>query len=283
VDRVSRRIRLLLAACAVAIAAPGAALGPVSDAPAPEHGKLATGDATPVGAGMLELELGYAPSFGHEATAAGSSAWGDEHALAVAATYGLSDHLDARLAIGFARVIAAAGDGQDGFRSAIGLADSALGLRWRFLSSALRALEVALVGDLVLPTGRRASGGEPGLSQAHWSGGTALVATKDWGRATANLELRGDLPIAGDAGARRGGWRANAAAGHQLRRWLQPVIEVGYEGGLEAVVSHRAAITWGAVMPLESGYRIVLGVSHDVWARHVGRTTSALLAVKMPL
>lgn len=244
----------------------------------PEHGKLATSDATPVAPGAVELEVGYLHSSLLERAEAG--AWATHHGLAASATYGFAEDLDLRLAAGLAHATASPRPAHGGD---LGLEDLAAGLRWRVLADAAHALDVALLATAIAPIGGHASDSHPAFSQEHWSGGGALVATKDWGSITTNAELGVDAPFAGDAGGRRLDGFANAGGGVQLSPWLQPELELHYRASLGSALAHAVAVTCGAIVPLPGEVRLSLGVTTDVWSSAGGRPIEAIAALKVPL
>jgi hypothetical protein len=257
-------------------------------APAPEHGKAATADASPVDRGALEAELGYTPVWNNRGGRAGFdvSDAGRVHALTGTLTYGAAPDVDVKLAGGFGSAYDAAHEHADGSapRHGGGLTDVAVGARWRFLNLAERALELAVTADAVIPAGARHTATQVGLTQDFWSARGALVATKDFGALTANAEVALGAPVSGDAGGLRSLAQVNAAVGYQLREWLQPELELNYQHqaslGPDAQV---LAVTAGVVAPFGAGHRVVAAVQQGVWGRNTVQTTAAVLSFKTAL
>ena len=261
------------------------------DLPAPEHGKLATSDATPVDPGALEVELSYEPSW--NLRGAGSfarSAAGHARVLGLGVTYGLRHGVDVSASGGWASAYDAAwdhdpSDGISGPAHGAGLTDLAAGVRWRFLQreGEGRLFELAVLGGVVAPIGARASLDRVGLSQEHWSADAALVASGDRGAFTANAELGASAPFGARRGAARGALFANVAAGWQLLPWLQPELELHYDRAWSAGATPDAellGVTGGVVAPFGEGYRLAAGVQCAVWGRHAARTAAATVAFK---
>lgn len=267
-----------------------AALPRVEGSAGPEHGKLNTSDASPVGARTLEVEASYGPSWNLRGRGGfDRSRRGYTHGLGLAATYGIVDDLDLSMEAGFATLYDSAYD-HDGDESrppepahGLGLTDTTVGGRWRFLDLKNAGLEVAYLSDLVLPTGARASASRPGLTQLFWSFENALVVSKDWGRLTANAELGFSLPFGPDRGDERGTLFANLAGGWQALPWLQPTLELNYERSYEASAAPDAqllCVTGGIIAPFGDGYRLSLGAQYAAWGRHTGQFVNGILAFK---
>lgn len=274
-------------AAALALSLPLSALAADADvdAVAPEHGKAATADASPVDRGAVEAELGYAPSFNDRGGAAGfdRAAPGYTHGLAGTLTAGVLPDVDVKLSAGFARVYDAAHQHEDGSapRHGGGLTDAVVGARWRFLDVPAHALEVAVTSEVVFPVGAAHGPTRVGLTQGFWTARSAIVATKDVGAFTANAELAMTVPVSGDAGGYRSTTQVNLAAGYQLHPRLQPEVELNYSRVTSAGPdAHVLAVTAGLVAPLRSGRRVVAGVQHGVLGRNAPQTTSAVVAFK---
>jgi hypothetical protein len=271
------RLTLLAAALAAALAAP-AARGH-GEPPAPDHGKVATEDATPVGAGVVEVEAAYSPNVTNRGWGSFErSAHAHAHGFSLSAAYGVSEDLDLKVGLGAGYVV----DLSDpaGATRGSGLTDVVLGARWRFLADAARALDLAVTTAVVAPTGEDASDDSIGMSQGHWSVRNALVASKDWGRATANAAVALTLPVGGGAGELEAAGSASLAFGYALAPWLQPMLEVGYDAVRDGGTQERVAVTAGLSVSAASGHRLLLGVQQAVWGRGVAQTTTALVAVK---
>jgi hypothetical protein len=268
----------LLSAVLLANAAAHAA-EPASAAPGPDHGKMATEEATPIGDGAIEVEAAYSPSLTTEGS--GSfvpSAHAHSHGYSLAVFYGVTEHLDVKLGGGFGYVV----DLSDaaGPTRGSGSSDVVVGTRWRFVASAERALDLTLATTVVAPTGDDGSDDSLGLSQGYWSVRNALVASKDWGRATANAELALTLPFGGGVGDLRAGGSANLAFGYAFLSWLQPIAEVNYDVLRDGATAQRIALTAGVNMTSASGNRLLFGVQQAVWGRNVGQSTTGLVALK---
>lgn len=269
------------AAAALVLLAPSARGAPDEAArPAgPDHGKVATEEATPIGDGAIEVEAAYCPTL----TSRGSggfeqSARGHSHAFSIAVLYGVTEHLDVKVAGGFGYAV----DRSDlaGPTRGSGASDLAIGARWRLLADVTRALDVTVATSLVVPTGARATPDDLGLTQGYWSLRSALVASKDWGRTTANAELALTLPVTGGAGDLDGAVSANLALGHAFVSWFQPIAEVNHDVVRDATLQQRLAITAGVNMTRRNGTRLLLGVQRAVWGRDVTQDTTALVAAK---
>jgi hypothetical protein len=275
IDEMKLRSALL----ALLLATPAATLA----ADAPEHGKAATADASPVDAGGVEAELGYAPVWNVRSAARGFEAAerGSTHGFAATVTAGVLPDVDVKLSGGFASTHDAASAGPT---RGSGLTDATVGARWRFLNLEGPALELAATADLVMPVGSRGTGSALGLTQDFWSARGALVASKDFGALTANGELALATPVSGDAAGLRSVAQANAAVGYQLTDWLQPELELNYTH--QAAVGADAqvlAVTAGVVAPFGAGHRIVAAVQQGVWGSNTTQTTSAVLSFKTAL
>jgi len=255
-------------------------------APAPEHGKAATADASPVDPGVLEVELGYAPVWNEHGGVAGfhlaENAFA--HGFGGTLTYGVVAGLDVNLSTGFGTVYdrtarladpAAPVDGA-------GATDIGVGARFRFLQLPEHALELAVTADATIPTGTSAGPHRLGLSQEFWSARGALVATKDWGAFTANGEVAWATPFSGDAGGLRSVAQVNAAVGWQVTSWLQPELELNYQAAI-GPGSQVLTATAGVVAPFGAGNRVVAAVQHAVWGQNATQTSGAILAFKTAL
>lgn len=254
--------------------------GSTTPAPAgPDHGKMATEEATPVGDGAIEVEVAYGPSLTHSGGGDfDPSAHGHTHAYTLGLFYGLTEHLDVKIAGGFGYAM----DRSDaaGPTRASGMTDLVLGSRWRFLALSERALDLTLATTVVAPTGLEETSTSLGLTQGYWSLRNALVASKDWGRATSNVELALTLPMGAGAGSFEALGCANLALGYAVVSWFQPLVEVNYDHGWDETTQQRLALTAGVNMTAQSGARLLFGVQQAVWGRNVAQTTTGLVAVK---
>jgi len=240
---------------------------------APEHGKAATADASPVDRGVVEVEFSYTPAWndrGFDSADAGYA-----HGFAGTLTYGAATDVDVKLSTGFASVYAPVpqGTATPAPSRGAGPSDLAFGTRWRFLNLAAQALELALTLDVVLPTGSQTTADELGLSQGFWSARTALVATKDLGPITANGEIAWMVPVSGDADGLRSVAQVNGAIGWQLTPWLQPELELNYQATL-GPDAHVLGFTAGMIAPI-GGHRLVAAIQRSLWALNTPETTSA--------
>ncbi len=254
--------------------------GPLFPVPGPDHGKMATEEATPVGDGAVEVEAAYNPTFSNRGTGGfDRSAPSRTHAFSLAVFYGATEHLDVKVGGGFANTM----DRTDpaGPMRGDGATDLVLGTRWRFLADAERALDLTLATTVVAPTGQEDAEDALGLTQGYWSLRNAFVASKDWGRKTMNAELALTLPVGGGAGTLDGVASANLAFGYAVLPWLQPIAEVNYEAARDVTTQQRLALTAGVNMTSASGTRLLVGVQQAVWGRYVGQTTTALAAFKV--
>lgn len=261
-----------LAALAALIPVATPALAP------PDHGKMATEEATPVGGGNIEIEAAYNPSFANHGTGGFErSSHAHVHGLSLGFFYGLTEHLDVKVAAGVAELE----DLSDprGPTNGFGMTDLVLGSRWRFLADADRALDVTLATTVVVPTGGEAGADELAVTQGYWSLRNALVASKDWGRATANAELAVTVPVSGGADGLVGALGANVAFGYAAG-WFQPIAELNYDLALDADSHQRLAVTAGVNMTSDSGNRLLVGVQQALWGRNVGQSTTFLVAAK---
>ncbi|ABS28280.1 hypothetical protein [Anaeromyxobacter sp. Fw109-5] len=281
---MSNRLRAL-AFAAVVLLSPAARASELDDGPivppaGPDHGKMATEEATPVGAGAVEVETAYSPKFANRGSGGfDRSADGHTHASSLAFFYGVNEHLDVKVGSGFANTV----DRSDptGPARGAGATDLVLGTRWRFLADVERALDLTLATTVVAPTGLEEAEDALGLTQGYWSLRNALVASKDWGRKTANAELAVTVPMGGGAGDLVGGASANVAFGYAVVPWFQPIAEVNYEAARDVTTQQRLALTAGLNMTARSGTRLLVGVQQAVWGRDVGQDTTALAAFKV--
>jgi hypothetical protein len=277
-DRMSS-LRPAVLSALLLLASKGRADADAPEAAPPDHGKMATEDATPAGAGAVEVEAAWSPTRTNRGSGSFErSASGHSHSFSLAVLYGVSDDLDVKVSGGFGYTV----DRTDlaGPTRGSGGSDLAFGTKWRVLASAGRALDLAVVTTFVAPTGVEEGDDRLGLTQGYWSMRNALVASKDWGRTTANAELAVELPVSGGAGELDGGVSANLAFGRALVSWFQPVLELNYDLVRDADDQQRLAVTAGANMSARNGARLIFGVQQAVWGRKVAQDTTALVAMK---
>jgi hypothetical protein len=250
------------------------------DPPAPDHGKMATEEATPIGDRAIEVEAAYSPTRTHRGSGSFErSASGHSHSYSLAVFYGVTEDLDVKVVSGFGYVV----DRSDpsGPTRGSGGSDLAFGTRLRLLADPDRALDVTMATTFVAPTGAEEASDSLGLTQGYWSMRNALVASKDWGRTTANAELALTVPVSRGAGDLVGGVSANVALGHAFVSWFQPIAEVNYDVVRDQHDHQRLAVTAGVNMTSRSGKRLLFGVQQAVWGRDVAQDTTALVAAKV--
>jgi len=244
----------------------------------PEHGKVNTGDATPVGAGVLEVEFGYAPSWARR------RGWGSfdesapayEHGFGLSLTWGPIEALDLGIETGYALIHDESDpEATDGH----GHGDGAVGARWRFLSAP--SIDLAVTTGATLPTGADGSPRRLAVSQGYFSWDSALVASWDAGRATGNVEVGFSLPLGSDREGARGVMVGNLAFGYHVLEWLQPEVELNYEHELAVgAEADLLASTLGVVVPWGAGNRVTAGVQQALWGQNTAAFTAASLAYK---
>lgn len=273
--RTIRNIAWCAALAALMLSTPAAAR---AQSAGPDHGKMATEEATPVGAGAVEIEAAYAPSLTTDGGGAfDHAAHAHVHGFSLGVFYGVTEHLDVKVAAGLAETE----DRSDplGATRGTGVTDLVLGSRWRFVADADRALDVTLATAVVVPTGRDGTASRLPVTQGYWSLRNGLVASKDWGRATGNAELAVTVPVGSGAGSLLGSVSANVAAGYAFG-WFQPIAEVNYEVVRADLTQQRLALTAGINMTSASGQRLLVGVQQAVWGRNAVQTTTGLVAAK---
>jgi len=246
-----------------------------------EHGKAFTGDATPVEPGHVEIELAYAPAWWATAGAVDRQA-GEQHPVVAALGIGLLRDLDLRLAVAWAMVHATPGLPGAPVHGA-GLADAALAVRWRFLSLADPAIDLAVAAAVTVPTGTSTTPERLGTSRESWSLGGALLASADWGRFTLGAELGFSAPLAPRESNDVGLLVCNVAVGYQLLPWLQPEIELNYQHEVELGEERDERVLWATaalLVPLD-GVRLLVGGRLPVWSRDAAAGPMATASVKV--
>lgn len=268
----------IAALTALALAAPPAvAHEPAEDTN--DHGKLTTSDATPVGAGVLELTLAWQPSWvraGHDTS--GPTGAASIQPLSLRVVRGLSDDLD--VGVGLAWMSASQDAPGDLTLRGEGLSDLLLAARWRFHRE--RRLDLAVIGGVVVPAGLRETSAHLGFTQGFWSGQLALVGSLDEGPLTANLEAGVSAPIGRASTPDLVAVYANAAAGVELGGWCQPALELSWARAFERAgrAVETVSATAGLVVTLPDGYGVAAGLQRLLWGRNAAAAVSALLAVK---
>ena len=252
---------------------------PPPEPPAPEHGKAFSCDATPVDPGGVELEIAYAPWWW--AMPGSVDRAGSAQSFVVAAGVGLVRDVDARIAVGWSLLREREADRPE-MRGA-GVGDTMLAMRWRFLRLASPAVDLAVVGNVVIPTGTRETPTSLGTGQGAWSLGGALVASADRGPWTANVELGWSSRLGAAAGDDLGLIAANVALGVQVAPWLQPEVELNYQHELEGGVEPDERVLWataGVVLPVAPA-RLVAGVRLPVWQANAAAGPTLTAALKL--
>ncbi len=265
---------LLLSLVAVAPAARSAEEVPLSietrldavETPGNEHGKAFTGDATPVEPGRVEVELAYAPSWWAVPGALDGMS-GQAHPVAASFTVGVVRNLDARLVVGWELVHAApAAPGAPSHGA--GPVDTTVSARWRFLSLPDPAVDLAVSLGVTMPTGLHATGESLATGRGAWSVGGSILASADWGRLTAGVELGFAATVGTMAGDDVGLLVCNAAVGWQLLPWLQPELELNWQHEIELGPQPDERVLWATaalVLPLDP-VRLVVGGRLPVWS-----------------
>ncbi len=261
--------------------APAAGSPGVARESAPEHGKAFTGDATPVEPGRVEVEVDYAPTWW---ATAGSidPLTGEQHLMVAAVTLGIVRDLDARVMVGW--VLAHAMPNMPGGPAyGQGLADTIVATRWRFLSLPDPAIDLAVSAALVIPTGVTAATEQLATGKGSWRVGGAFLASADWGRFTAGLELGLTAPVGPRVSNDAGFLVCNAALGYQVLPWLQPEVELNYQHEIELGGEFDERVLWvtaALVFPLDP-VRIIAGARTPVWVRDTFAGPTMTAAVKI--
>jgi hypothetical protein len=246
-----------------------------------EHGKAFTGDATPIAPGHVEVEIAYAPAWWATAGAVDRQA-GEQHPVVAALGVGLVRDVDVRLAVGWAMVHETPGAPGAPVHGA-GLADTTLAVRWRFLSLAGPAIDLALTAAVTAPTGTRGTPDRLGTSGETWSLGGALLASADWGRFTAGAEVGFSAPLSPRASNDVGLLVCNAAVGYQALPWLQPELELNYQHEVELGEERDERVLWATaalVVPIDR-VRLLVGGRIPVWVRDTAAGPTATASVKL--
>ncbi len=256
-----------------------------------EHGKINTADASPVAPGAFEVEVGYSylrskRLFDRDADTQRRGLT-REHAVDVAFATGITDNVDVGVAAGYHWVRDDDNDydeldGEFGPRHGDHFGDLEFGARYRFLNLEPQRFEMAWIAGFTAPTGSDNCRREIGTSQEYWSLDQSLVASKDWGRLTANAEAGYSLPFGEDRDDSRGTAALNLAAGYQALDWLQPELELNYEREFvkDDYDPELIAGTAGLVMALSDTVSAKAGVQEGLWGRNTDKATTLILVVK---
>lgn len=245
-----------------------------------EHGKAFTGDATPLEPGRVEVELAYAPSWWATAGAVDRLS-GEQHGVAASLAVGLLPDVDARIVVGWSLVHAAPGTPGAPVHGE-GFADTTLAARWRFLSLADPALDLAVSVGVTVPTGTRAAPDRLGTGGEAWSVGGSLLASADLGRFTLGAELGFGAPVGPPTSNDVGLLVCNAAVGYQALPWLQPELELNYQHEIELGEERDERVLWATaalVIPVDQ-VRLVVGGRFPVWSRDAEVGPMATAAAK---
>lgn len=249
--------------------------------PGPEHGKAFTGDATPVEPGRVEVEVAYAPSW-WAIPGAVDAMESQIHPVAVSVATGIARNVDARVVLGWATVHAAAGPPGTPVHGE-GFADTTLAARWRFLSSADPAIDVAVSLGLTIPTGVQATPEHLATGRGAWVLGGSVLASADWGRLTTGLEVGFAAPVGPQASNDVGLLVCSAAVGYQVLRWLQPELELNYQHEIELGPEPDERVLWATaalVLPVDP-VRVIVGGRMPAWSSGAAVGPMVTAAVKV--
>jgi len=257
-----------------------------------EHGKINTGDATPVEPGHYEVQTGCSYSRSKRLWDRDGDTQGRaltrEHSVSLELAAGVADDFDVGIASSYDWLRDDENDyddadGELGPRRGSHFGDLGFGARWRFLNLENRSLQMAYIAGFTAPTGSHDTSREMGTSERFWSFDQSLVATKDWGRWTANAEAAFSLPFGEHRDDDRGTLGLNLAAGYQALTWLQPELEVNYEREYERNEYDPETIsgTAGVIMPLTGMVSVKAGAQQGLWGRNADKAATLTLAVKL--
>jgi len=282
----------LLVVLPTARAAEAVSVSAIEEESGVEHGKINTPDASPVDPGHFEIESSY--GYTHS-----KRYWdndGDTHARGLAReqsvglslTVGVIENLDVAVGGNYAWLKDNDNDfdpDDAAFGPASGhdFGDLELSGRYRFIENKENSFELAYIGGFTLPTGSSSDRDEIGTSQEFWSFNQTLVASKDWGKWTANADIGYALPLGNKRENARGTFNADVAVGYQWLSWLQPEVELNYGHDFltDEDDSEGLATTVGLVMPVNDQYRVNLGVQQGLWGRNSDKATTLYGAVKL--
>jgi hypothetical protein len=246
-----------------------------------EHFEAFAGDATPVEPGRVEVELAYAPSWWATAGAVDRLS-GEQHGVAASVAVGLLPDVDARIVVGWSLIHAAPGAPGAPVHGE-GFADTTLAARWRFLSLADPAVDLAVSLGVTVPTGTRAAPDRLGTGRESWSVGGSVLASADLGRFTLGAELGFGAPVGPRTSNDVGLLVCNAAVGYQALPWLQPELELNYQHEIELGEERDERVLWATaalVVPIE-GVRLLVGGRLPVWSRDTAAGPMATASVKL--
>lgn len=248
-------------------------------------------DASPVDPGRFEIESIYAYNSANRSWDNNGNNYArgflSEHSASMSLTAGLVKNLDVAISSSYNWLRDKSndydGDGNPGPTTGNGIGDTGISARYRFIQSEAYSLDVAYIGGFTIPTGERSEASHLGASQEYWSLNQTLVASKDWGKWTANADAGFSLPFGDRKGAARGALNADLGVGYQILPWLQPEAELNYARDFVANAddAETLAVTAGLVMPICDRLRVNAGVQQAVWGRNADKTTVYSLAAKI--
>ena len=256
-----------------------------------EHGKINTADASPVDPGHIEVEPSYsytqATRFWDNHGNAHDRGRADEHAAGVSVTVGVFNNFDVNVSGQYLWLRDKENDfdedGDLGPENGNNFGGLDISGRYRFLENKELGLEMAYIAGFTIPTGSNSDQNEIGTSQQYWNFNQMLVATKDWGKWTANFDIGYALPLGDKREDARGTFQSDLAAGYQVLPWLQPEVELNYSRDFFAYIddSEVLAMTIGLVMPINKQLRINTGVQQGLWGQNADKATSVIAAIKL--
>ena len=258
----------------------------------PEHGKINTLDASPVDPGHFEIESSYlythSKHFWDNAGDVHDRGLAREQAIGLSVTAGIIKNVDIAVRSSYQLMKDKENDfDRDdaglGPENGHGLGDLNISSRYRFFESKEQSISIAYIGGFTLPTGSGSSEKEIGTSQEYWSFNQALVAIKDWGKWTANVDIGYALPFGDKREDNRGTLKSDIAVGYQVLPWLQPEVELNYSRNFLANDNDQEVIatTVGLVMPINERIRVNTGVQQGIWGRNTDKAASLYAAVKL--
>lgn len=257
----------------------------------PEHGKINMSDASPVDQGHFEIEAIYSFMSANRAWDRDGNNYKrgyiSEHAGSLSLTAGVFKDLDVAVSSSYNWLHDKDndhdGDGNPGPTTGDKFGDVNASARYRFIQNDFYHLDVAYIGGFTIPTGSRSTEEHLGTSQEFWSFDQTLVASKDWGKWTANADAGYALPFGDRKGAARGTFNADLGGGYQALPWLQPEVELNYTRDFvaDADDSQALAATVGLVMPVNERLRINAGVQQAFWGLNTDKATTVSIAAKV--
>jgi hypothetical protein len=258
----------------------------------PSHYKLKTNEATTSGAKHVSLDFYYDFDRAHRQfdnnRHSDRRRAAETHVPQLWLTVGATDDLDVFAGTGYTamRDLDYDFDPDDDFNGphcGSNVADTQVGVQWRFWKSEEHALELAYLSAVTMPTGTDTGRRRLGTSQEFWSWEQALLATKDWNLWTTSAEVGYSLPFGGKRGDERGALTANLAAGYHVFKWLQPEAEINYSASFvrRGSGSDRLAATVGLLLPFNDTVCIGAGVQQALMGRNEDKSTTFLFMVRL--